>query len=97
MWFCLALNQLAGTGWLTGDELKNFISRLPINTIGNLNPIGLEIFPSSGSTRRQLIHSLDLLVRFGSSQNEQQKWFTIKNVVLLYRYRPSLLIYKDKP
>jgi hypothetical protein len=24
----LALNQLAGTGWLAGDELKNFISRL---------------------------------------------------------------------
>jgi hypothetical protein len=23
-----ALNQLAGTGWLAGDELKNFISRL---------------------------------------------------------------------
>jgi len=33
-WFCPALNQLAGTGWLTGGELKNFISRLPINTIG---------------------------------------------------------------
>jgi len=34
MCFCTALNQLAGTGRLTGDELKNFISRLQINKIG---------------------------------------------------------------
>jgi hypothetical protein len=27
-----ALNQLAGTGWLAGDELKNFISRLVFKT-----------------------------------------------------------------
>ena len=86
-----ALNQLAGTpvlrslgvveGWLAGDVLKNFISRLVLKN-RSLNIIGLEIFPLPNSTRRQLIHRpvfrsfsvgrLDLLVRFGSSQNEQQ-------------------------
>jgi hypothetical protein len=60
-----ALNQLAGTGWLAGDELKNFISRLVFKTQGfkhnRLCPqrgaLG-KIFPLPGSTRRQLIHSL---------------------------------------
>jgi hypothetical protein len=65
------LNQLAGTGWLAGDVLKNFISRLVLKN-KSLNIIGLEIFPLPDSTRRQLIHRLDLLVRFGSSQNEHQ-------------------------
>jgi hypothetical protein len=55
------LNQLAGTGWLLGDELKNFISRKPILR-SCITSVGLEIFPSPGITRRQVIHSLDFLV-----------------------------------
>jgi hypothetical protein len=50
----------------------------------NLSSIGLEIFPSPGSTRRQVIHSLDLLVRFGSSQNEQKIQRTHKIFALHY-------------
>jgi len=39
-YFNTALNQLAGTGWLMGDALKNFISRLIILK-GCLNFAGL--------------------------------------------------------
>lgn len=56
-----ALNQLADSGWLAGDELKNFISRKGF-LIFCTSLIGLEIFPSSDCTRRQVIHSLDFLV-----------------------------------
>jgi hypothetical protein len=61
LYFYTALNQLAGTGWLMGDGLKNFISRL-LMLIRYLNFAGLEVFPSPGSTRRQVIHSLDFFV-----------------------------------
>jgi len=44
-----------------GDGLKNFISRL-LMLKRYLNFVGLEVFPSSGSTRRQVIHSLDFFV-----------------------------------
>ena len=57
MWFYPALNQLAGTGWLTKDELKNFISRLPNNTIG-LTPNRPWNFSVIRQHPRQLIHSL---------------------------------------
>ncbi len=66
-----ALNQLADSGWLAGDELKNFISRKGF-LIFCTSLIGLEIFPSSDCTRRQVIHSLDFLVLLhqGKSTNE---------------------------
>jgi hypothetical protein len=81
-----ALNQLAGTGWLAGDVLKNFISRLVLKN-KSLNIIGLEIFPLPDSTRRQLIHRpvfrsfslgrLDLLFLFFKTKEKRficRKW-----------------------
>ncbi len=44
LYFYTALNQLAGTGWLMGDGLKNFISRLLMLIMylnsGGLAPLG---------------------------------------------------------
>ena len=49
------LNQMAGTGWLAGGDQKHFVSRLEeVKTIPCL--LGLEMFPSPASTRRQVIH-----------------------------------------
>ena len=64
------MNQLAGTGWLMGDGLKNFISRL-LMLKRYLNFVGLEVFTSSGSTRRQVIHSLDFFRSFVSRQKDK--------------------------
>jgi len=63
---------LAGTGWLTEDELKNFTRRKStLNYAGTIN--GPEIFPSSGRTRRQAIHSLDFLALLHQGKSTKQQ------------------------